>query len=187
MMYFFEKLKLQLVQFEQPGKKPSLVHLEKIMSRCLKLYLMIDNFMKIFKLIDMKEVSQIIFLLNKLFIFRNWTSKWAFCMKMLQFKRQATPSLTKSKRAKDKCSSRELLFLFGFFSKRILSCLCSLSTKIDAYWRNCRGRSISTSRYLNSKKKNCQNHPKVRIIPWRQSKTKRNSKHPSPMALKSKK
>jgi hypothetical protein len=61
MMYFFEKLKLQLLQFDKPGRKRSLVHLEKIMSRCLKLYLMIDNFMKIFKLIEMKEVSQIIF------------------------------------------------------------------------------------------------------------------------------
>jgi len=55
MMYFFEKLKLQFKQFEEPGNRPSIVHLEKIMSRCIKLYQMIDNFMKIFKLIKLKE------------------------------------------------------------------------------------------------------------------------------------
>lgn len=38
MMYFFEKLKLKINEITQNGKRPSLVHLEKIMSRCLKLY-----------------------------------------------------------------------------------------------------------------------------------------------------
>ena len=52
MMYFFEKLKLKINELTRDGKRPSLVHLEKIMSRCLKLYQMIDNFIKIFKLID---------------------------------------------------------------------------------------------------------------------------------------
>lgn len=35
--------------------------LEKVMNRCFKLYAMIDDFMKIFKLIQVKEVSYIIF------------------------------------------------------------------------------------------------------------------------------
>ena len=55
MMYFFEKIKLSFKEFEQPGNRPNIVHLEKIMTRCLKLYQMIDNFMKIFKLIKTKE------------------------------------------------------------------------------------------------------------------------------------
>jgi len=38
MMYYFEKLKLTFQQFTKNGRIPSLVHLEKIMSRCLKLY-----------------------------------------------------------------------------------------------------------------------------------------------------
>ena len=54
-MYFFEKIKLSFKEFEEPGNRPNIVHLEKIMTRCLKLYQMIDNFMKIFKLIKTKE------------------------------------------------------------------------------------------------------------------------------------
>ena len=54
-MYFFEKIKLSFKEFEQPGNTPKLVHLEKMMTRCLKLYQMIDNFMKIFDLIKKKE------------------------------------------------------------------------------------------------------------------------------------
>lgn len=55
MMYFYEKLKIKITELTKNGRKPSLVHLEKIMSRCLKLYQMIDNFMKIFNLIKQKE------------------------------------------------------------------------------------------------------------------------------------
>ena len=55
MMYYFHKLRLQLEQFEQPGKRPSLMALEKIMNRCFKLYNMIDGFMKIFYLLDLKK------------------------------------------------------------------------------------------------------------------------------------
>ena len=55
MMYYFEKLKLKFKQFEKPGIIPSLVHLGKLMRRCLKLYQMIDSFMNIFKLIKLKE------------------------------------------------------------------------------------------------------------------------------------
>ena len=55
MMYFFEKIKLSFKEFEEPGNRPKLVHLEKIMTRCRKLYQMIDNFMKIFDLIKKKE------------------------------------------------------------------------------------------------------------------------------------
>jgi hypothetical protein len=51
MMYYYEKLKLKIDELVAYGNTPSLIHLEKIMSRCLKLYQMIDNFMKIFKLI----------------------------------------------------------------------------------------------------------------------------------------
>ena len=51
MMYFFEKLQMKIKELTKNDRRPSLIHLEKIMSRCLKLYLMIDNFMKIFKLI----------------------------------------------------------------------------------------------------------------------------------------
>ena len=55
MMYYFHKLRLQLEAYERPGKRPSLMALEKIMNRCLKLYSMIDGFMKIFKLICLKK------------------------------------------------------------------------------------------------------------------------------------
>lgn len=51
MMYYFEKLKMKIDEIVDSGNRPSLIHFEKIMSRCLKLYLMIDNFMKIFDLI----------------------------------------------------------------------------------------------------------------------------------------
>ena len=54
MMYFYEKLRLKL---PDQINKVTLAHLEKLMSRCLKLHQMIDSFMNIFKLIIMKEVS----------------------------------------------------------------------------------------------------------------------------------
>ena len=38
MMYYYEKLKMQIQKLEAPGKRPGIVHLEKLMSRCLKLY-----------------------------------------------------------------------------------------------------------------------------------------------------
>jgi len=51
MMYYFQKLGLELDKYEKPGKSPTLIILEKMMNRCFKLYNMIDDFMKIFKLI----------------------------------------------------------------------------------------------------------------------------------------
>jgi len=50
MMYYWEKVRLMFVDVT-----PTLVHLQKIMSRCLKLYRKIDTFIKIFKLIQKKE------------------------------------------------------------------------------------------------------------------------------------
>jgi hypothetical protein len=55
MMYYFHKLRLQLEAYERPGKRPSLMALEKIMRRCFKLYQMIDGFMKVFKLVALKQ------------------------------------------------------------------------------------------------------------------------------------
>jgi len=62
MMYYYEKLKFKLRMLLERShrvdgapKMPNLSLLEKLMSRCLKLYRMIDDFMKIFKLITMKE------------------------------------------------------------------------------------------------------------------------------------
>lgn len=55
MMYYFHKLRLQIEQYEMPGKRPSLMALEKMMNRCFKLYNMIDGFMKIFKLLEVKR------------------------------------------------------------------------------------------------------------------------------------
>ena len=63
MMYYFERLKLKFKQFERPGVMPSLIHLGKLMRRCLKLYQMIDSFMNIFKLIKLKEVIILFFFL----------------------------------------------------------------------------------------------------------------------------
>ena len=40
-------------------QEPTIVQLQKLMSRCLKLYGKIDAFMKIFRLIQKKEVSEI--------------------------------------------------------------------------------------------------------------------------------
>lgn len=57
MMYYFQKLQMQFNTFYEQGKIPTLVMLEKVMNRCFKLYSMIDGFMKIFKLIQEKEVS----------------------------------------------------------------------------------------------------------------------------------
>jgi len=54
MMFYWERLRLYFVD-----KEPTLDQLEKLMSRVLKLYLMIDNFMKIFKLIKKKEKLEI--------------------------------------------------------------------------------------------------------------------------------
>ena len=51
MMYYFEKIKLGFKEFKNPENQPTVVSLEKLMTRCLKVYVMIDNFMKIFKLI----------------------------------------------------------------------------------------------------------------------------------------
>ena len=50
MMFYWEKLRLSF-----NGKNPSLEQLYKLMNRCLKLYQMIDGFMKIFKMIQYKE------------------------------------------------------------------------------------------------------------------------------------
>ena len=52
MMFYWERLRLYFVD-----KEPTLDILEKLMSRVLKLYQMIDGFMKVFKLIRKKEVS----------------------------------------------------------------------------------------------------------------------------------
>lgn len=50
MMFYWEKLRISFT-----GKNPSLEQLNKLMNRCLKLYQMIDGFMKIFKMIQYKE------------------------------------------------------------------------------------------------------------------------------------
>ena len=52
MMFYWERLK-----FYFDNNDPSLDVLYKLMSRILKLYIMIDNFMKIFRMIKKKEVS----------------------------------------------------------------------------------------------------------------------------------
>ena len=54
MMYYWEKLRLEycdqdVLNFDE---------LEKLMSRCIKLYKMIDQFIDVFKLISKKEVSK---------------------------------------------------------------------------------------------------------------------------------
>ena len=63
MMYYYEKLKMQFSNFETPDNLPSVEVLEKLLERCKKLYDQIDQFMKIFKLIEIKEVSIIHFIL----------------------------------------------------------------------------------------------------------------------------
>ena len=50
MMYYLEKIRLMFADQE-----PTVGQLAKIMSRCLKLYQQMDQFIKIFKLIDKKE------------------------------------------------------------------------------------------------------------------------------------
>lgn len=52
MMYYWEKIRLYF-----SNNNPSLEQLSKLMNRILKLYMLIDNFMKIFKIIEKKEVS----------------------------------------------------------------------------------------------------------------------------------
>ena len=53
MMYYLEKIKLYFVDEE-----PTIQQLQKLMSRCLKLYELINAFMKAFKLIEKVEVSK---------------------------------------------------------------------------------------------------------------------------------
>lgn len=50
MMYYWEKVRLMFID-----ETPTIGQVQKLMSRCLKLYLKIDAFIKIFKLIQMKE------------------------------------------------------------------------------------------------------------------------------------
>lgn len=57
MMYYYQKIKVRFNEFLTKEGKPSLDMLEKVMNRCFKLYGMIDHFMKIFKLIQIKDVS----------------------------------------------------------------------------------------------------------------------------------
>ena len=52
MMYYFDKIRLENVDVEL-----RISHLLKLMSRCLKLYKKMDQFIKIFKLIERKEES----------------------------------------------------------------------------------------------------------------------------------
>jgi hypothetical protein len=51
MMYYFQKIQIKFKEMYKDGKQPSILLLEKMMNRCFKLYAMIDDFMKIFKLI----------------------------------------------------------------------------------------------------------------------------------------
>ena len=57
MLYYYERLKLKYKKFEEPGNQPKINNLEKLLIRCKKLYNQIDSFMKIFKLIELKQVS----------------------------------------------------------------------------------------------------------------------------------
>ena len=50
MMYFWEKIRMLFTE-----KNPTLVQLQKLMNRCLKLYHFIDSLIKVFKLIKKKE------------------------------------------------------------------------------------------------------------------------------------
>ena len=52
MMYYWEKIRLMFVD-----QDPSLLQLQKLQGRGIKLYHLIDSFIKIFKLIKKKEVS----------------------------------------------------------------------------------------------------------------------------------
>jgi len=52
MMYYWEKVRLMFIDQE-----PTVAQLQKLMSRCVKLYTKIDSFIKIFKMIAKKEVS----------------------------------------------------------------------------------------------------------------------------------
>jgi hypothetical protein len=49
MMFYYEKLRQYFKEIQ-----PNLDQLSKLMQRCMKIYLMIGNFMKIFKLIEKK-------------------------------------------------------------------------------------------------------------------------------------
>ena len=69
MMYYYEKLKVKIDELIASGNRPSLIHLEKLMIRCLKLYSMIDHFMKIFKLISKKQVRLHIILTYLIYIY----------------------------------------------------------------------------------------------------------------------
>ena len=55
-MYYFHKLHVaeQLGKYDLVRRWPSLTLLEKILNRCIKLYDMVGDFMKIYKLIACK-------------------------------------------------------------------------------------------------------------------------------------
>lgn len=50
MNYYWERLRIFFME-----KEPNVDQLGKLFSRCLKLYTMIDNFVKIFKMIEVKN------------------------------------------------------------------------------------------------------------------------------------
>ena len=52
MMYYWEKIRLMFID-----QDPTLTQIQKLMSRCLKLYDLINQFISIFKLIKKKDVS----------------------------------------------------------------------------------------------------------------------------------
>lgn len=62
MMYFFERLRFKLkglleksLNSNRKRRLPDLNLLEKLISRCLKMYVMIDDFMSVFKLLAQKR------------------------------------------------------------------------------------------------------------------------------------
>ena len=64
MMYYLEKIRLNFAD-----RDPDVEQLLKLMSRCIKLYHMIDSFINIFKLITKKDVSNDLFDFFKTFIY----------------------------------------------------------------------------------------------------------------------
>ena len=104
MMYYWEKIRLMFID-----QDPNLIQLQKLMGRAIKCYNMIDNFIKIFKLIRKKEVSK-----HQLIIY---CSCWMRIM------------------SKTASCARDLRLVSSCFLKRTLCCQMRLTIREHASWR----------------------------------------------------
>ena len=116
MMYYWEKVRLMFID-----ETPTIGQVQKLMSRCLKLYLKIDAFIKIFKLIQMKEVSTSLYF-TKTILFNHFP----YCVQKQDAKGKKDPILIKRLYTQIKCLLKEnpiLPYAFNYKGSCLLEIL----------------------------------------------------------------